>query len=108
MDNQLKDNSYLVGNKYSIADIANYSWVNLAYFSGVDLSKFPNLEKWWKSINDRPAVQKGQAIPGPSPYTNDNFLQKLKDDKEFADKNAELEKLRDEAQKQYKYKYSSP
>ncbi|THZ78627.1 glutathione S-transferase [Aureobasidium pullulans] len=108
LDNQLKDNSYLVGNKYSIADIANYSWVNLAYFSGVNLAQFPNLEKWWKSINGRPAVQKGQSIPGPSPYTNDNFQQKLKDDKEFADKNAELEKLRDEAKKQYDYKYSSP
>ncbi|KAI4846314.1 glutathione S-transferase [Aureobasidium sp. EXF-8845] len=108
LDNQLKDNSYLVGNKYSIADIANYSWVNLAYFSGVNLSKFKNLEKWWRSINDRPAVQKGQNLPGPSPYTNVNFLQKLKDDKEFADKNAELERLRDEAQKEFKYKYSSP
>ena len=108
MDNQLKNNSYLVGNKYSIADIANYSWVNLAYFSGVDLSQFPNLEKWWKSINERPAVKKGQSIPGPSSYTNENFLQKLKDDKEFADKNAELQKLRDEAKEQYNYKYSSP
>jgi glutathione S-transferase len=35
-------------------------------------------------------------------------LQKLKDDKEFADKNAELERLRDEAQKEFNYKYSSP
>ncbi|KAH0374007.1 glutathione S-transferase, partial [Aureobasidium melanogenum] len=108
LDNQLKNNSYLVGNKYSIADIANYSWVNLAYFSGVDLSQFPNLEKWWKSINERPAVQKGQAIPGDSPATNVNFLKKIKEDKEFGDKNAELQKLRDQAKEQYNYKYSSP
>ena len=51
LDHQLQDREYLVGpgkGKYSIADIANFGWVNIAYFSGVDLSKFPNLEKWWK------------------------------------------------------------
>lgn len=108
MDNQLKDNEYLVGNQYTIADIANYSWVNLSYFSGVDLSQFPNLEKWWKKINDRPAVQKGQAIPSASPLINENILKKIKEDKEFGDKQKELEKLRDEAKEQYGYKYSSP
>lgn len=82
--------------------------MNLAYFSGVDLKQFPNLEKWWKKINDRPAVKKGIAIPNPSPFTNENFQQKLKDDQEFSDKNKELSKLRDEAKEQYNYKYSSP
>ena len=43
LDAKLKDNEYLVGNKYSIADIANFSWVNVAYFAGVDLDSFPNL-----------------------------------------------------------------
>jgi glutathione S-transferase len=35
-------------------------------------------------------------------------LQKVKEDKEFGEKNAELERLRDEAKEQYGYKYSSP
>lgn len=28
LDKQLSSNDYLVGNKYSIADIANFSWAN--------------------------------------------------------------------------------
>jgi len=65
LDNELKSRHYLVGpgkGKYSIADIANVSWVNVSYFAGVDLSKFPNLEKWWQRINDRPAVKKVSAF----------------------------------------------
>ena len=49
---------------YTIADIANFSWVR----SGpgaleIDLSEFPALKKWVDEIEQRPAVQKGLDVP---------------------------------------------
>lgn len=108
LDKQLSDNDYLVGNKYSIADIANFSWVNVSYFAGVDLSQFPNLEKWWKRINDRPAVQKGTAVPNESQLVNKRYQERLKSEPEFKKQHDELKELANKAKEQYGYKYSSP
>lgn len=111
LDSHLSSRDYIVGpgaGKYSIADIANFSWVNVSYFAGVDLSKFPNLEKWWKRINDRDAVKKGVAIPSESQIVNSAYQRRLKDEPEFKAKEDELKKLGDEAKAKYEYKYSSP
>jgi glutathione S-transferase len=112
LDHQLKDRDYIVGpgkGKYSIADIANFGWVNISYFSGVDLSKFPNLESWWKRINDRPAVQRGTAIPsGASKLANAQYLRRLKEEPEFKENDDKLKDLANKAKEQYNYKYASP
>ena len=97
-----------MGNKYSIADIANFSWVNVSSFAGVELSQFPNVEKWWKRINDRPAVKKGVAVPSESQIVNSKYPEKLKAEPEFKQKHDELKELADKAKEQYNYKYSSP
>ncbi|KAJ9625091.1 hypothetical protein H2203_005045 [Taxawa tesnikishii (nom. ined.)] len=108
LDNQLKDKDYLVGNKYSIADIANFSWVNVAYFAGVDLEQFPNLNKWWKRISERDAVKKGTAIPSESKITNGPYKERLQTEPEFKEQEDKLKKIGNEAKEQYNYKYSSP
>lgn len=108
LDARLKDNEYLVGNKYSIADIANFSWVNVSYFAGVDLDSFPNLQKWWERINARPAVKKGLAVPSEPGITNEPFKEKMKSDSEFRQKNEELQELAKKAKEQYDDKYASP
>jgi len=111
LDHQLKDRDYIVGpgkGRYSIADIANFSWVNIAYFAGIDLSKFPNLEKWAERINEREAVKKGTSVPSESRLTNGPYQQRLKDEPEFKAKEEELKALGDKAKEQYGYKYASP
>ena len=80
LDKQLEGKDYIVGNKYSIADMANFGWVNFAYFSGLDLKQYPNLYKWWERVNSRPAVQKGTSIPSASGSTNAAFLDDLQND----------------------------
>jgi glutathione S-transferase len=80
----------------------------MAYFSGVDLSTFPNLEKWWKRINDRPAVQKGTSFPRVNKNTNVWYQRRLKEEEGFKEKEDELKKLGDKAKEQYNYKYASP
>ncbi|ORY12995.1 glutathione S-transferase II [Clohesyomyces aquaticus] len=108
LDSHLKETDYLVGNKYSIADIASFGWVNMLRFSGVDLDAFPNLKAWWERILARPAVQKGLSIPSKGGFGNDAYLQRLKDDKEFAEKEHGLMEAIAEAKKKYGYKYASP
>lgn len=111
LDMQLAGRDYIVGpgkGVYSVADIANYSWVNVSYFAGVDVSKFSNLHAWWKRINDRPAVQKGIAVPSESKIVNQAYVERLKSEEGFKDKEDELKDLADKAKKQYDYKYSSP
>ncbi|KAB8289534.1 hypothetical protein EYC80_010692 [Monilinia laxa] len=111
LDNQLKDRDYLVGagkGRYSIADIASFSWVNVSYFAGVDLSQFPHLEKWWERINSRSAVQKGTAVPNESNLVNAAFRRRLKEEPEFKEAEDSLKELGDKAKEQYGYKYASP
>ena len=55
--------NWLVGGKYSIADLNCFCWVNWAEWAGVSLEKFPRLQKWLDAINERPAVKTGLNIP---------------------------------------------
>lgn len=56
-------NLWLVGGKYSVADLNCFCWVNWAEWAGVSLEEFPRLQKWLAAINERPAVQRGLNIP---------------------------------------------
>ena len=64
MDRRLADNEYLAGNEYSIADIACYPWAHRHPRHKVDLSRFENVKRWYDTISDRPAVQKGMPTLG--------------------------------------------
>ena len=108
LENWLKDHEYLVGDKYSIADIANIGWVNILYYSGVDLESFPNVKAWSERILARPAVQKGMNVPSKYSGGNENYQKRLKEDKEFAESEAKLREQIKAAKEQYGYKYSSP
>jgi GST-like protein len=62
MDRQLARHEFLAGD-YSIADIANWTWVRTAAWSGVETADLPNLERWSATIAARPAAQRGITIP---------------------------------------------
>jgi GST-like protein len=62
LDGRLKDHEYLAGD-YSIADIANWSWVRTHNWSGVAIGDFPHLKRWLDTIAMRPAAQKGITVP---------------------------------------------
>lgn len=57
---------WLVGDKFSIADINVYPWVRSHFWAGVDIRKFPKLDAWVTRIAERPAVQKGLEVPKSS------------------------------------------
>jgi glutathione S-transferase/GST-like protein len=62
LDGHLTDNEWLAGD-YSIADIANWSWVHIYDWPGIDISGLDNLKRWMDAIAARPAVQKGVVTP---------------------------------------------
>ncbi len=56
------ENEFVAGDEYSIADIANYTWSLCYEMEGVDISKYPDIQRWQEVIGARPAVQKGMQI----------------------------------------------
>ena len=62
LDRQLADRDYVAGS-YSIADMAIWPWVSRFEFQKVDLNEFPNVLRWYHSIAQRPAVQRGYSVP---------------------------------------------
>ena len=67
LDGHFANNEYLAGD-YSIADIANWSWVQIYFWAGVSVDDFPNLRRWLEVIEHRPAVQAGVSVIDRSNY----------------------------------------
>jgi len=62
LETRLEGRDYLV-DEYSIADIACWSWAHTYKWSGIDVDGLDNLRAWRKRIRERPAVQRGRAVP---------------------------------------------
>jgi len=62
LDGRLRDNEYLAG-EYSVADIANWCWARTHAWSGVDIEDLPHLQRWLRSLAERPACQRGVKVP---------------------------------------------
>ena len=63
LDRRLGEAAYLAGD-YSIADIATFPWAARHEWQGIELESFPNVLRWYDAIAERPAVQRGMAVPG--------------------------------------------
>jgi glutathione S-transferase len=62
LDRQLADHEYLAGD-YSVADVATWPWVSIHGWAGVSVDDLPHLQRWLASVGERPAVQRGRAVP---------------------------------------------
>lgn len=60
LNQQLSNREYIVG-EYSIADMAAYPWVVPHQNQQIDLNNFPNIKRWFESIQRRPAVARAYA-----------------------------------------------
>ncbi len=61
LDKQLTDREFIAG-EYSIADMATYPWVFKHPYLQLRLEDFPNLKRWFKTIERRPAVARAYEI----------------------------------------------
>jgi len=62
LDARLANNEWLAGD-YSIADIANWCWVRTYKWSGIKIDGLDHLQRWMGVMAERPACQKGVAVP---------------------------------------------
>jgi len=68
MQAHLKGRQWFMGDEYTIADIAHVGWLrSLIDFYGagelVGIDSFPDVQAWLKRTLERPATQRGLAIP---------------------------------------------
>lgn len=63
LDGRLAEAPFLAGDDYSIADIATYPWVARWEWHEIDWSGLPHVKRWFDQIGQRPAVQRGMAVP---------------------------------------------
>jgi len=68
LDRRLDGREWL-GDDYSIADIATWSWTHTHAWSGIDVTGLHALAAWHDRMWARPAVQAGKAIPAARPRT---------------------------------------
>ena len=62
LDRRLADHEYLADD-YSIADIATWPWISRWPWHRIDWAEYPNLRRWFATIAERPAVQRGWSVP---------------------------------------------
>jgi GST-like protein len=59
---RLADHEWIAGD-YTIADIANWSWVRTYKWSGVSVEGLDHLQRWLEQMKARPACQRGVEVP---------------------------------------------
>lgn len=57
LEKELNGKQYLVGNKFSLADLNVASYASIHYTLHNDLSVFPNFAKWLNNMTSRPALK---------------------------------------------------
>jgi len=71
LNKQLEGNDYFAGSQYSIADIAFYPWVRMAFVHPIGemlpVANLENINAWYQRISQREAVQRGLLVPEPNP-----------------------------------------
>ncbi len=56
LDGHLTDNEFVGGGGYHIADMAIYPWVWYHELHHVPINEFPNVHRWFLSLQERPSV----------------------------------------------------
>ena len=54
MEQHLRDHTYFVGERYSIADIALYAYTHVAHEGGFDLAAYPSIQAWLERVSREP------------------------------------------------------
>ena len=62
LDRRLVEREF-VADAYSIADIAIWPWIARYDWQTIDLDRYPNVKRWYLTIAQRPAVQRGYHVP---------------------------------------------
>ena len=64
LDGHLEGRDYIVSDEFTIADVAAWGWIDKAavVLGEEGLTPYPNLKRWFDSVNNRPAVAVARSI----------------------------------------------
>jgi len=69
LDRNLGERRYLIGDDYTIADMANWPWYGELVLGGLygaaeflDVASYKNVVRWAQEIRERPAVKRGERV----------------------------------------------
>lgn len=65
LNTRLRNRTFLVGEVYTIADMATYPWARAYHWAKVDISGLTHLQAWLDRIDQREATQRALTIPEP-------------------------------------------
>ncbi|MGO4574230.1 glutathione transferase GstA [Microvirga sp. 2TAF3] len=58
LDKSLEGRSYLMGDRFTVADAYGFTILNWTHFHKIDLSSYPHLAAYMKRVADRPKVKR--------------------------------------------------
>lgn len=67
LDTRLADREFLVGDEFSIADMATYPWARSHFWATVSVDGLAHLNAWFERIDSRPRTQEALLLPEPRP-----------------------------------------
>jgi GST-like protein len=62
MDRRLSEAEYFAGEEYTIADMAIFPWLISHERQGQNLEDYPNVNRWFETIESRPAVVQAREV----------------------------------------------
>ena len=62
LDQRLEGRNWIMGDNYTIADIAIFPWLRSWKNQGIDWADYPHLKGWFDEIAARPAVKRGVEV----------------------------------------------
>ncbi|MDR6990566.1 glutathione binding-like protein [Luteimonas sp. 3794] len=61
LDTHLKGRDFIAGDAYSIADMATYPWIGVYDKAPIDMTPYPEVQRWHAAIQARPATARAYA-----------------------------------------------
>jgi len=61
LDTHLKGRDFIAGDAYSIADMATYPWIGVYDKAPIDMTPYPEVQRWHAAIKARPATARAYA-----------------------------------------------
>lgn len=61
LDTHLKGRDFIAGDAYSIADMATYPWIGVYDKAPIDMTPYPEVQRWHAAIKARPATERAYA-----------------------------------------------
>jgi GST-like protein len=62
VERRLKESKFLAGSEYTIADMATMPWMRFPERQGVEITEFPNVQRWRDGIAARPPVERALKV----------------------------------------------